>query len=356
MSQGRRVVLVGLGGVGRHVAALLAERPDDHVVAAWSRRPDHHGASLADVAAGAADGVRVSASLDEALAAGADIAVVATASRLRDIADQLRGCVAHGLDVVTTSEEAAQPWATDRELAVELDAAARERGVTLLGAGVNPGFVFDALVLTLTGAASRVDRIEVERVVDLGRFSPAVQRRIGIGHTPESFAAGRASGEITGHIGFPQSMRVVAHALGRELERIESTIEPTLTDAPVSGGLMPVAAGQSAGFVQRYVGYVDGAPWFEARLTGHVDFAAAGLTQRDEIWLHGQPPLHQLLDPGLDAQATVTAVIANSLARLRAAPPGWLTVADLPPARPGGPRRPQPGSDSAPGGEKDAGS
>ena len=103
---------------------------------------------------------------------------------------------------------------------------------------------------------------------------------------------------------------------------------------PVAGGLLPVAAGQSAGFVQRYLGYVEGEPWFEARLTGHVDFAAAGLTRRDEIWLHGEPPLHLLLDPGLDAQATVTAVIANSLARVRAAPPGWLTIADLPPARP----------------------
>ena len=330
----RRVVLVGVGGVGSRVAAVLAGRQDDRVVAAWSRRPDHHGAALADVAPGAGNGVRIAASLDEALATDADIAVVATASRLRDVADQLRACVAHGLDVITTSEEAAQPWATDRELAVELDAAARDRGVTVLGAGVNPGFVFDALVLTLAGAASRVDRVEVERVVDLGHFSPTVQRRIGIGHTPESFAAGRESGEITGHIGFPQSMRVVAHALGRDLERIVSTIEPTLTDVPVAGGLLPVAAGQSAGFVQRYLGYVEGEPWFEARLTGHVDFAAAGLTRRDEIWLHGEPPLHLLLDPGLDAQATVTAVIANSLARVCAAPPGWLTIADLPPARP----------------------
>jgi 4-hydroxy-tetrahydrodipicolinate reductase len=334
MDAPRRVVLVGIGGVGRRVAATLAGRPQDRVVAAWSRRPEHHGAPLADVAPGAADGVRIAATLDEALAVEADVAIVATASRLRDVAGELRACVAAGLNVITTAEEAAQPWGTDAALASEIDAAARTRGVTVLGAGVNPGFVFDALVLTLTGAALRVDRVEVERVVDLGRFSPAVQRRIGIGHTPASFAAGRESGEITGHIGFPQSMRVVAHALGRELERIESTIEPTLTDAPLSGGLMPVAAGESAGFVQRYLGYVGGEPWFEARLTGHVDFAAAGLTRRDEIWLHGEPPLHLLLDPGLDAQATVTAVLANSLARVCAAPPGWLTIADLPPARP----------------------
>jgi len=96
----------------------------------------------------------------------------------------------------------------------------------------------------------------------------------------------------------------------------------------------PVIAAEPRSARDIYLGYVAGEPWFEARLTGHVDFAAAGLTRRDEIWLYGEPPLHLRLDPGLDAQATVTAVLANSLARVRAAPPGWLTIADLPPARP----------------------
>jgi len=332
MTTRRRVVLVGLGGVGRRVASLLGTRADADVVAAWSRRPDHHGLPLAQLAPGCDEGVRVAADLADALAAGADVAIVATTSRLRDVGPQLRSCLEAGLHVITTAEEAAQPWAAELEVAQSLDALARERGVTILGCGVNPGFVFDALVITLAGASARVDRVAVERIVDLGRFSPAVQRRIGIGHTAEGFAAGKAAGDITGHIGFPQSMRVVAHALGRPIDRIDSTIEPTITSVRLDGGTMPVDAGTSAGFVQRYLGYDGDEAWIEARLTGHVDFASAGLRRRDEIWIHGEPDLHLLIDPGLDAQATVTAVVTNSINRVCEAEPGWRTVADLPPA------------------------
>jgi 4-hydroxy-tetrahydrodipicolinate reductase len=330
------VILVGLGGVGGRVATLIGERDDAEVVAAWSRRPDHHGRRLDDVAPGSGTDVQVAAGLEQALAAEADVAIVATASFLRDVGPQIERCLEAGLNVITTAEEAAQPWAADPDLAGRLDALARARGVSVLGCGVNPGFVFDALVLTLSGATARVDGIEVERVVDLGRFSPAVQRRVGIGHTRAAFAAGKASGEITGHIGFPQSMRVVARALGRRLDRIDTTIEPTIAEVALAGGTMPIAAGESAGFVQRYVGYQGGEPWFEVRLTGHVDFAHAGLRQRDEIRIRGRPDLHLVLDPGLDAQATVTAVLVNSIRRVCEAPPGWRTVAELPPAHAAG--------------------
>jgi hypothetical protein len=39
-----------------------------------------------------------------------------------------------------------------------------------------------------------------------------------------------------------------------------------------------------------------------------------------------------VLDPACEAQTTLAAVLTNSLARVYAAPAGWLTVAELPPA------------------------
>ena len=97
---------------------------------------------------------------------------------------------------------------SDRESIVKLDSAgntlstnkispslaglAREHGVTIQGAGLNPGFAFDALVLMLSGAAWNVETITVERVVDLSGFSETILRRLGIGFTPEEFAAGVA--------------------------------------------------------------------------------------------------------------------------------------------------------------------
>lgn len=294
-----RVAIYGAGQAGTAVAELLRER----------------GVEV--------DGPFGREARDAALRGGADVVLIATTSFLAEIAADVRTAVEGGSNVLTTAEEAADPWAADPAIAAELDALARQRGVSILGAGLNPGFAFDALVLTATGACARVRSLRVERVVDLSRFSAAILRRLGVGFDPDAFAAGVADGSITGHIGFPQSMRVVARALGVTIDAIDREIEPLLGDD-----------GRSAGFVQRYVATAGGAQWFEARFTGHVAPVAAGLRTRDAIEVDGDPPVTLELPGGLPSQAGSAAVLANSVARLVAARPGWVTVAELPPAVP----------------------
>jgi hypothetical protein len=307
-----RVSIYGAGGVGRAVAAILARRRGYDVLGPFSR-----------------------AEREVALRSGADVVLVATTSFLGEIAEDLREAVEAGSNVITTAEEAAFPWHFDEQLASELDALARARKVTILGAGLNPGFVFDALVLTASGVVATVDAIRVERVVDLSGFSTAILRRLGIGFGPADFAAGVAAGTITGHIGFPQSMRIVARALRLELERVERHIEAIEAEAEHRLAGFIVRPGESAGFRQRYVGVVGGRPWFEALFLGHVDPEGAGLQTRDEISITGDgPPLRLAVEPGINPQAGAPSVIANSLERLVAAEPGWRTVADLPPAHP----------------------
>jgi hypothetical protein len=186
-------------------------------------------------------------------------------------------------------------------------------------------------VLTIAGAAAAVRALRVERVVDLSGFGPAVLRRIGVGHEPQDFADGVASGAITGHIGFPQSMRIAGAALGVAIERIERHIEAIVAEADIAAAHVVVPAGHTAGFHQRYVAIAGNRPWFTAVFTGHVD---AARPTRDAIHLDADPPIDLELRPGLNAQSGSSAVLANSVARLIVAPPGWRTVADLPPAVP----------------------
>ncbi len=195
---------------------------------------------------------------DEALRSGADVVVIATTSFLAAIADDVRDAVESGSNVISTAEEAASPWENDSATAARLDALARSRGVTILGAGVNPGFAFDALVLTACGVVAEVESLLVERVVDLSGFGAAVSRRIGVGHTPEAFEEGRRAGTVTGHIGFPQSMRVVAGGLGVTIERIDRELEPIFAETELPASSLTVAAGQTAGFRQRYTARISG--------------------------------------------------------------------------------------------------
>jgi hypothetical protein len=303
-----RVSIYGAGQAGTAVAALLRERSDVEVLGPFGR-----------------------AERERALTGGADVVVIATTSFLREIAGDVRAAVDAGSNVLTTAEEAAYPWATSSAIADEIDAHARERDVTVLGAGLNPGLAFDALVLTVAGASGAVAPLRVDRVVDLSGFGPAVLRRIGVGHSPEAFAAGVACGEITGHIGFPQSMRLVAARLGVEVERIDREIAPIVADREHVAAHLTVAAGETAGFEQRYVAIAGGQPWFTALFAGHVD---SSRPTRDAIHVACDPPIDLVISPGLNAQRGSAAVLANSVRRVAQAPPGWLTVADLPPATP----------------------
>ena len=95
------------------------------------------------------------------------------------------GCSTPGR--TTTAEEAAFPWLVDEQLANELDRHAREHGVSILGVGLDPGFIFDTLLLTLSGIAWDVQHIRVRRVSDISRFSTTIQRRMGLGYSLAEF-------------------------------------------------------------------------------------------------------------------------------------------------------------------------
>jgi 4-hydroxy-tetrahydrodipicolinate reductase len=305
------VALYGAGQVAHNIATILARRSDIDVVGPAGRPR------------------RV-----ETLTAGADVVVIATTSFLADVAPDIRLAVEAGSNVITSAEEAAFPWAVNPAIADELDQLARAHGVTVLGGGLNPGFAFDALVLTALGPAAEVSSIRVERVVECSGFGTTVLKRIGFGYTASEFEAGTKSGAITGHIGFPQSMNVVAGALGLTIDRIDREITPIIGDRTYEVQHLTVEAGVTAGFEQHYVAVVKGRHWFEALFTAHLDPASIGKQPRDEIWIDGTPDLHFVVTPGLNPQSASSALIANSIRRVVDAKPGWTTVAALPPAFP----------------------
>lgn len=312
-----RVIISGFGGVGRNVTRLLSARPGYRIVAAYTRNRELAGKDLGVLAGVQPLGVNATLDRAAALAEPADLLLVATTSFLRDVAGDLRAGVEHGLNVITTAEEAAFPWLTDYDLAVELDRLARDRGKTVIGLGLNPGFIFDALLLTATAIAWDVQGIRIRRVVNISRFSETIQRRLGIGFTEEEFHAGVAAGTITGHIGFPQSFHLAAKCLGRTIERLEKSFQPLLT------------GGTTGGFIQHIAAIVDGKAWMSAEFHAHVAPESVGYVAEDSISIEGYNALNLKLTPGCQPQLGTAAMIANTIPRVMEAAPGFLTVADL---------------------------
>src|SRR5687768_4419019 len=152
-----RVLQIGLGPLGVKIASDLHQRRIGTVVAAID--PAHAGSLVAGT------DVKIAATLDE-VTVPVDIAIVATLSDLRHVAATLRALAERGISAVSTCEELSWPWDRHPELAKELDALAIRQGVRMLGTGVNPGFVMDALAVAITTACAEVRRVEIHRIQD----------------------------------------------------------------------------------------------------------------------------------------------------------------------------------------------
>ena len=332
-----RVIFSGVEGVVRNLTRLLQDRQEIRIVGALSRNTDYAVTDLGVHAGAEPLGVPISTERDHVFGQDADLLLIATTSFLGEVAEDILHGIECGLNVITTAEEAAYPWSTDKQLSDEIDAAARQRGVSVLGAGLNPGFIFDALFLTASAISWDVKKISLRRVVDVSGFSATVQRRLGLGYSGEDFDAGVTNGTVRGHIGFPQTFNLLANCLGVDLKRITKQFDPHLAARAVSGSQLPIEQGQTAGFTQRVTGFLDERSWIEAEFVAHVDLPSLDLQAEDTIDIEGSNPVRLRLNPGCNPQLGTAGMLASCIPRVVQAEAGFLTVADLslPHCRPG---------------------
>jgi 4-hydroxy-tetrahydrodipicolinate reductase len=325
---GIRVVHYGLGPIGAAALRMVADRAELRIVGAIDVDPGKVGRDAGEVAAlGRNLGLAVEADAVRVLAESKPQVVVhCTASFLADVMPQLREIIAAGANIVSTCEELAYPWTRRPELAAELDVLARGRGVTVLGTGVNPGFVMDLLPLVLSAVTSRLRSVRVTRVVDAAHRRGPLQRKIGAGITPDDFAQ-RAAGGRMGHIGLAESLHMVAAGLGWDLKEITDTLEPVLATQQITTPHVSVQPGQVAGIHQVAAGHTASGQTIELDLAMYV----GAPNPRDELRIDGDPGAHLLIPGGVFGDSATVAMVANAVPAVQAAPPGLRTMRDLPP-------------------------
>jgi len=321
------VVAYGLGPIGIRIATRVAGlRPRARLVAAVDIDPALLGKDLGGLLGTGELGLEVSSALDIApsdVGEGPGVVLHCTGSHLVDVAPQLKGAVELGWNVISTCEELSFPSSADSEVASELDALARSRGVTVVGTGINPGFLMDTLPLVLTTVCTDVTAIEVRRVVNTEQRRKPLQQKVGVGMEVSEFERLAAEGRL-GHVGLPQSLHMLAKRLGWEVLKYESELKPVLSAEPVETGLGPVPAG----------GVIGQAQWARADCSGDKSILltlqmSCGAPDSDEILVTGSPSIHQRVDGGVNGDAGTEAVVSNLLPVVTDTPPGLLTMADL---------------------------
>jgi 4-hydroxy-tetrahydrodipicolinate reductase len=153
------VAQYGIGPIGAEIARLLLTKPWVRIVAAVDVDPNKIGKDLGEVIGLDREvGVKVT----RELTGQPNVVCHSTGSRLRDVAGQLKDLLDRGCHVVSTCEELSFPL--DQQIREELQQVARTKNVTLLGTGVNPGFVMDKLPLTITSVCQQIDAVEIIRI------------------------------------------------------------------------------------------------------------------------------------------------------------------------------------------------
>jgi hypothetical protein len=326
MNRQIRVIQYGLGPIGASIVRLMLEKPGLRIVGAVDIDPAKAGKDLGVVAgAGRELGVVVSADAPSVLRAGADVVVHSTGSLLEQVANQLFQCLEAGLSVVSSCEELAYPFRKHPKLSPQLDRCAKENHVALLGTGVNPGFVMDKLVLTLSAVSKRVDSAKATRIVDASKRRLPLQKKIGAGMSVEEFRRQVAAGVIKHH-GLPESVAMVADGLGFAIDDIVETVEPVVAKESVKTEFLEVAPGQAAGVHLVAGGLADGQPKVRLELQMYVGAS----DPRDTVELTGEPNIRMIVPGGTHGDIATAAVVVNCIPPLVEARPGLRTARDIP--------------------------
>ena len=327
-----RVVQWGLGAMGSGMARLMLEKDGLELVGGIDMRPDYVGKDLGEVlGAGRKLGVAVTSDPASVLdKAKVDLVVIATTSWTKEQMPDLKRILSAGINCISIAEEMSAPEAQSPALAAELDALAKANGVSILGTGVNPGFVLDLLVVALSGVCHKVERIEASRVSHHSPYGPTVMNTQGVGTTTEGFAKGVADGSIVGHVGFPESIRMISEALGLGVTRIEESREPIVSKVYRETPHVKVQPGMVAGCAHVAVGYANDKPVVKLVHPQQIHPHLEGQGTGDYINIFGKPEIHMSTGPEIAGGIATMGVAVNMIPHVVAATPGLKSMCDLP--------------------------
>ncbi len=299
-----KVVIYGFGQIGRLLAENCIKRGYD-VVGAVDVNPEIVGKTLRDF------GIDSDAKIENSLSFEGDLAFVTTGSFLDEVYPQIEKCIEKGFNVISTCETLAYPEYRYPELARKIDELAKEYGVTVLGTGINPGFLLDTLPIVLSAPCVEVRKIKAIRCVDALKRRSQFRKKVGVGLSVDEFK--KAS--PTGHVGYAESALLISEALGFKAEKVEEEQNSVVKNGRILG---------MKGF---------GSVFSEGEEVVRVEFHAyANAEEFEEIVIDGDNKVIWR-SSGIKGELGTAAVLINLAKAVVEHKPGLIKMTDLIPFR-----------------------
>lgn len=345
-----RVIQWATGGVGALCLKAIIEHPDLELAGVLVYNPDKDGQDAGTLVGLDPVGVTATRDRDAIMRLDADCVIHAPlAANPAELDADVIALLRAGKNVVSTAGYYA-PEARGPEIKERLEEACRAGGATLYGTGIDPGFVFDRVVPTLTGMCTDIESMELSEIADATPVPAAslVMDAMGMGQPVESITAdGPFQSYFLGF--FAEETQAVANAMGLNLERIDRGVEalPATRDIHIAAGV--VKAGTVGALRYWFQGIVEGKAFLNINIVWMVERGLGGWPEpaKQYTWvidIEGRPSAHVVLDllPSFDPTReeydvgfyATMATAVHAVPAICAAPPGLFHVPVFAPWRP----------------------
>lgn len=183
-----RFVQYGCGRMGINTTKYAVEKGAE-LVAAFDMNPavigkkasEHFGIADTDVViSDAADAEQIFQELKP------DVCIITTRSLMKDLREIMLTCANHGVNAITTCEEAIYPWNSSPAITKEIDEAAKAHNCTITGTGGNE-FQYGGMFAIFGANTHIANKIVAKAQYNVDDYGIALAKGHGVGLTPEEF-------------------------------------------------------------------------------------------------------------------------------------------------------------------------
>jgi len=246
-----RIIQWTTGNVGKSSVHAIATNPTLELVGCYAWSPEKVGRDVGELCGIDPLGVTATDDVDALLALQPDCVVY---NPMWLDTDELVRILSAGVNVVATAA-----FITGHNLGAGRDRiaeACRRGSSTLFGTGISPGFA-ELLAIVSATVCNRVDKVTINEAADTTFYdSPATEIPVGFGRPIDHPDLQTMTAQGTAVFG--EAVRLVADALGVELDDIVCEAEYAQTTAELDLGSWTIPAGCVAGVAASWQGRVGG--------------------------------------------------------------------------------------------------
>lgn len=327
-----KVIFWGLGVIGSEMARMTLDKEGLEIVGAIDKEKSKVGLKLSEYLNYGNSYIVINNNPIEILkSVEADIVILAidSDSFVESIFPKIKLIIQNKINCIIISEEMIYPNSIESNLSKELDDLAKINNVTVLGTGINTGFMLNSLIMMLTASYKNIKSIRASRVTDLSGLGRTIIKSQGVGTTIQEFEKGTERGTIKGQIGFAQSISMIANTLGLRYDEIVESKEPIISNTYRETDTVIVHPGMVAGCNHIAIAYRNNKKVIALEHTQQIYPQCEGFETGDYIDIYGNGNLHLCITQDICSNIGTAAVAINMIPQVLSSKSGLKTMIDM---------------------------